>query len=160
MRTFYITCCVLLIVAVSVAENAPRSIRRSITVVSSQEAKGHVEADRLAECIWLLMRDQGLQREALPPILVVHVSKAEAEALGIGKRASVHFDKAERASQDFYQVWLVDHATLTESALAFQTVLQHRFALQKSGTDQRLLADRVSRVVESKISVRELAGKR
>ncbi len=138
---------------VTVIAQVPDKVLENIRLVSSAEAKGDVEAEKLQQCFWYLLQQQGLSEQEPPRVLILHVSQAEAEIAGISDNI-IRFESVA-PGRTYYQVWLVDRFTPAHYIVAFQTIIRRVFDLRPSPLDENAVLSRVMRMQNSTIDARK-----
>lgn len=107
------------------AADAPRGVADKITLVSSSDAPGQIDRDRLAHVYWELLRGQKLESKTPPKIVVLHVSKEEAA------NASLSQSQVNLDNLGDYQLWLVGKPKPDIYVRGIETILRHAFQLPK-----------------------------
>ncbi len=153
MRCLYACLGALLLTAAAFA-GVPDQVRQKVKVINSTEAKGSVDADRLQECFWLLLQQQGLSDQELPNIVVVHVSRSEAAAAGVRDNV-VRWESVNGSPRKYYQLWLIDECDVAHYVVAFQTIITTAFALSTSDQEQDAVRLRVLRTLNATISAKQ-----
>ncbi len=150
MRCLY-ACLAALILAVAAFAGVPSQVRQKIKVINSTQAKGNVDTERLQECFWLLLQQQGLSEQEAPNVVILHVSRSEAAAAGVRDNV-VRWESVNGSPRNYYQVWLIDDYEAAHYVVAFQTVIATSFSLSTSDQDQDAVRLRVLRMLNSTLS--------
>jgi hypothetical protein len=119
----------------------------------SPETKRHVDPERLQQCFWLMLEQQGLSDREPPKVLVLHVSEAEAAVAGI--RDSVQVKSVGVPGRIYYQVWLVDEVKPAQYMVAFQAIIRQVFGLNASAVEEAAILTRVLKVQDATISAKQ-----
>ncbi len=96
-----------LILTTGALGQVPDRVGQKITVINSTQAKGNVDPERLQDCLWLLLQQQGLSEQGVPNIVVFHVSRSQAVAAGVQDNV-VRWESINGQPGNSYQVWLID----------------------------------------------------
>jgi hypothetical protein len=153
MRSFFACFAVLMVAIAAGAGEGPATVRQNIRVISSAEAKGTVDAEKLQHCFWQLLEQQGLGDRESPRVLVLHVSKEEAAVAGVHD-AIIRHESIEGAGT-YYQVWLIDNFNPAHYVIAFQAIIRQAFASSITEAQENALLLRALRVENATISARE-----
>ncbi len=136
------------------AENAPSGITERITLVSSSDAPGQIDRDRLARVYWELIRGQKLEDKTPPKIVVLHVSKPEAA------NASLDQSGVNTDNLGDYQLWIVGKPKADIYVRGIETILRHAFQLpQKSPPEFLALMRHLIEFESASVDVKTLMEK-
>lgn len=144
---------VVFILAATLLAQPPDKVLQNIRVVNSVGAKGDIDPEKLQQCFWHLLQQQGLSEQEPPRVLVLHVSQAEAEVAGI--RDNIVRFEAIAQGRTYYQVWLVDKFSSAQYVVAFQAIIRQAFGLRTSALDEDAVLARVMKIQNATISARQ-----
>ncbi len=133
----------LLVSTALLGQQAPPVVMQRVGMLESADAPGHIERERLARTLWLLMREQNLDLQQVPRIMVFHVSKMVAGIVGINGsigRTARH----EQTGKIYYQLWLVGEPKSADYITGLQMILQHAFSLQQTPKELEQVLSRVT----------------
>lgn len=124
------------------AQQPPPVVLQRVGMLESADAPGHVDRERLARNLWQLMREQGLDLQQAPHIMVFHVSKEVAGIVGI-KGSIGRTARHEQTGSVYYQLWLVGEPKAPDYITGLQMILQHAFSLQQTPKELEQVLSRV-----------------
>ena len=124
------------------AQQPPQVVLQRLGMLESADAPGHVDRERLARNLWQLMREQGLDLQQAPHIMVFHVSRTVASIVGING-SSGRTARHEQTGKVHYQLWLVGEPKSADYITGLQMILQHAFSLQQTPKELEQVLTRV-----------------
>lgn len=146
MAALRVVVALLLLIAGPFAHQAPPAVSDKITLLTFSNAR-HIDRDQLASGFWVLVREQNLQSEKLPYIIVIQVPESAAVRFGMLSTSPVLVDHWQAATSAYYQVWVVGEPKLADCLLKLQAVLQHEFRLQQTDEAAQALANRAASLI-------------
>ncbi len=115
---------------------APRNT--SLSVMRSLDAPGQISISELSTCLETLTSCMDLPFTPLPPILVLHVSRAVAERFGVGSPGIIrHNRESAKEPRSYYEIWIVGRPSIESCVGAIIGVLEDHFLLTLSFDDRQ-----------------------
>lgn len=158
MAALRVVVALLLLIAGAFAQQAPLAVFDKITLLTLPNASRHIDRDQLASGFWVLVREQNLQSEKLPYIIVIQVPESAAVRFGMLSTSPVLVDHWQAATSAYYQVWVVGEPKLADCLLKLQAVLQHDFHLQQTDEAAQALANRAASLIGASSGERMTEG--
>lgn len=148
-------CLALLVCALATsAGEPPEKVRRNVRVISSAEAKGSIDTEKLQLCFWHLLEQQGLTDREPPKVLILHVSKSEAAVAGVHDNI-VRVETVESPADNYYQVWLIDNFKPAHYLVAFEAIIRRAFGVSLTQEQENEILTRALRMQNSTITAKE-----
>ncbi len=126
------------------AQQAPPGIADKISLLTLPNASSPIDHDRLAYGFWLLVREQNLELNSIPRVIVIHVPKNVAAKFGSLSSSPVLVDHWQAARIAYYLVWVVGEPPLADYLVKLQIVLQHQLHLQQTDEEMQALVSRAA----------------
>lgn len=113
-----------------------------IGLVNSPDAPGQLSNSELSLCLLAIATVLRVEEKALPRILVLHVSEALATEFGVTQPGVIRHNRCGVAEpQQYYEVWIIGTAELSDYAAGFTGILEDWFRLQVSDEERRIAAE-------------------
>ena len=143
----------------AVAEEPLNFIPNFSTVVSSPDIKEPLTIDRLTVAMNEAAHAMNVQQLARPQIVVLQLSPAEAQKLGL-KMTTVLTNHGRRRPEMFYEVWIVGPDGLTDMVRGVETVYEAHYNLKYTDAERGKLVARVLKFVAGTINVKAFQQQR
>jgi hypothetical protein len=123
-----------------------------ILILSAPDAPGKISADRIATCLRLIAEDLKVDRQDLPRIVVMHVSRKTGVAAGVNHTTVRRNYDAHSDHTLYYEFWIVGEPTDVDYSVGAFNILENRLG-QKVEEKQRLaIMQRALRFLQSTVS--------
>jgi hypothetical protein len=144
----------LVLVGTSIPSRAADGSR--VVYVESPGAGYGLSQERLEHCLQLLAKEMAIDPDALPMIVVMHVSTADAQRAGFGKPTLKLFAnyEPENRNRRFYELWLIGASSTYEYTRALASVLEHHFAFGHHDQELGRIIGRVTRYLDATVSAK------
>jgi len=145
-----------IIVLCSVVEAQVASAYSSVALAKEPAALGNIDLKRLRLSLQYLQEEVGQTKTEPPGMLLIHLSKQTAEALGL--RDGIFLQRATEFdhSQTYYEVVLTGEYATRVYVLIAEEILENHYGLSLDDTARNVLVDRVTRKVNATVSTSEL----
>lgn len=144
MTALRVVVVVLSLAAGVVAQQAPHGIADKISLLTAPKTSGCIDRDRLAYALWMLAREQNLERAELPRIVVIQISDEAAARFGSLSVSPILVDHLHHVPYSYFVVWMVGEPKPADYVMKLQAVLQHEFQLQQTAAETQALVSRVA----------------
>ena len=115
-----------------------------VVFLDAKEAKGPVPRERIRACLAHFAREMGVSEQALPTIFIIHVPKSAGMSAG-AVQTSLRRGASTEHPEIYYELWVVDRATLNDYVVAIERILEDHFALQLTATARSEMLVRVAK---------------
>lgn len=94
-------------------------------ILRSADVPGHLSSDELATYTQRTISRIKQSGNAMPPLLIMHVSESVAALVGVSKTGVIrHNLSGTQELPSYYEIWLVGNAVFTDYVLALQGIIQ------------------------------------
>lgn len=149
MAVLRVVVVVLSLAAGLVAQQVPPGLADKISLLAAPKTSGCIDRDRLAYALWILVREQNLERTALPHIVMIQISDEAAARFRMLSPSSILVDHLHHVPYSYFVVWLVGEPTPADYVMKLQAVLQHEFQLQQTTAEAQALVNRVAALAQT-----------
>jgi len=140
-----LACACLIAIPVWSAERP--AIADKLIFLDAKEAKGPVPRERIRACLSEFVREMALSEQALPTIFVIHVPKSAGMRAG-ATQTTLRRGASTEHPDTYYELWIVDRATLNDYVVAIERILEDHFALQLTAAARSQLLTRVAKYLD------------
>ena len=146
--------CIIALCSVLEAQVAPEY--SSVALAKEPAAFGNIDLKRLRLSLQYLQEEVGQTKTEPPGMLLIHLSKQTAEALGL--RDGIFLQRATELdhSQTYYEVVLTGEYATRAYVLIAEEILENHYGLSLDDTARNVLVDRVTRKVNAAVKTPEL----
>ena len=127
-----------------------------IAVLSSPEFHHPPSVSRVREVVREIATEFSLRQDAVPNMVVMFVTRAEAKVQRLPTTGNVVADRMSNEDGILYHIWIIDDPTDTAVVHAIADVLGHEAQTHRSAAELAATARRVCKRLKAKISIAEM----
>ena len=148
---------IALLLAGGGSRSATAADEPSVIYVESGSAGHGLQAEKIENCVRLLIRELGVEGKPLPTIVVVHVSARDAARAGlknIAAKVLLNY-QAETSKDPYYELWLAGEPATYDYVYALYFILVRHFGQHHTESEQKSTIARVVRWMDATVSAKK-----